>query len=162
MSNQLTKSQVIKTIQNAFKGTTLNGGIGLLQGRALDDYNDTPEHMAHCRAKEESEDWTKISADDMETYQSSLSFVDAKGMRFLLPAYMIGELNDEAEILFHVVQSVREGAPQREYGIGMFAELDAAQVNAVKCFLEYLLKDEDYEYDHDAIRGALDEYWNLL
>lgn len=80
----LTKTQLIGKIYGAFKDVLLEDGIGLWEGLALDDrLENTPEYEA-LKAKDERHDWQKIPVLHLYECSSSISFLDAKGMRFHL------------------------------------------------------------------------------
>ena len=79
-------------IREAFAGVALGDGIGLWQGQALDDYADDAI-IAESRSRDETEEWTRLSAGDLNRCHSSLSFFDAAGMRFHLPAFLLSELD---------------------------------------------------------------------
>ena len=88
----LSKQEVSNHIRAAFHGATLGNGIGLLQGQALDDYRDEATQKAY-RERDEEDDWERIPFQALNRCNTSLSFFDAEGMRFHLPAFMIAELN---------------------------------------------------------------------
>jgi hypothetical protein len=85
--------EVCRVIEAAFAGVTLGKGIGLHEGQGLDDYEDAATCAAY-RAKDEKEDWHRISAEALIRCHSSLSFFDAEGMRFHLPAFLLDDLRD--------------------------------------------------------------------
>jgi hypothetical protein len=83
----LTKQEVASHIREAFHGVTLGNGIGLLEGQGLDDYEDEATRKAY-RERDEKHDWERIPVEALNRCQSSLSFFDAEGMRFHLPAFI--------------------------------------------------------------------------
>jgi len=42
-----------------------------------------------------------------------------------------------------------------------FTELSKKQNKVVTVFLEYLLKEDKYEYEKNQIKSALDNYWKI-
>lgn len=83
--------RIADVVRSAFQGVTLGNGIGLWQGQGLDDYANS-ETLARYRAQDEKVDWSRIPASELDSCHSSLSFFDAEGMRFHLPAYLIADL----------------------------------------------------------------------
>lgn len=86
--------QLCKVIEDAFDGVVLGGGVGLQEAQGIDDYKDEATCAAY-RAGDEKDDWRKIAAEALNVCNSSLSFFDAAGMRFHLPAYLICELRGD-------------------------------------------------------------------
>jgi hypothetical protein len=142
-----------RTIEAAFSGVTLGGGIGLQEAQGLDDYADA-ETLAAYRAKDEKDDWRRIPTAALRQCYSSLSFFDAEGMRFHLPAYLIADLRGEYgnDMAFCLTQTCREDH--------YFRLLSLGQRQAVRAFLLHILDDGDYQSDRPHILGALDGYWS--
>src|SRR5436190_8367262 len=86
--------EVCRAIEAAFAGVTLGGGVGLQEAQGLDDYADDETRAAY-RADDEKDDWHRIPAEALQRCNSSLSFFDAEGMRFHLPAYLLADLRDD-------------------------------------------------------------------
>jgi len=150
------KDRVLNLVRNAFRGVVLGDGVGLRQGQGLDDYAD--EHtLAAYRALDEKENWSAISVSDLDRCYSSLSFFDADGMRFHLPAYLIADLEERlqtAEILFHLIHFAH-GAESR------FETLSPIQRECVRQFLLFRLSDHHRDFAHSLIEAALRDYWTV-
>lgn len=84
---------VIRNIEEAFAGVRLENGIGLKEANGLDDYESDKE-LKKLRQLDEKENWSAITIEELQGNFSSLSFFDAKGFIFHLPAFLIAELND--------------------------------------------------------------------
>jgi hypothetical protein len=146
--------RVLNLIRTAFAGVVLGGGVGLRQGRGLDDYADEGT-LESYRAQDEKHDWSAIPAADLDRFNSSLSFFDPDGMRFHLPAYVVADLEGSlqtADVLFHLVH-MANGAASR------FDTLSPAQREAVREFLLLRLSDPRREFTHPMIEVALRDYW---
>ena len=144
---------VTNRIRAAFAGVSLGDGIGLRQAQAIDDY----ESEAVClRAREtdENEDWSRISINDLNACQSSLSFFDAEGMRFHLPAYLIADLEGKYshDLDFYLTNL-------DDYAVSRFSLLSSIQRTAIREYLQYIADDEDNEFNRQAILRAVKEYW---
>ena len=109
-------------IRSAFAGVTLGDGIGLWEGNAIDDYGP----RAPARAKDIRDDWSKIPQEDLRT-NSALCYVDAEGMRFLLPAYIISAPEDIMDFLCNEPGTRNEDR---------FQLLNQVQRQAIRNFLE--------------------------
>jgi hypothetical protein len=147
------ESHVLHRIRVAFAGVTLGTGVGLREAQGIDDYADEQTRAAY-RSQDEEDDWARISVDDLDSCYSSLSFFDADGMRFHLPAYLVADLNGSlrtASVLFHLCYLASAESH--------FATLTEAQREAVREFLLLRLSDPHWEFDHSMIETALREYW---
>ena len=143
--------RVLALVRSAFRGVTLGSGVGLRQGQGLDDYADE-RTLASYRAQDEKNDWSAIPVTDLDRCYSSLSFFDAEGMRFHLPAYLVADLEGSlqtADVLFHLVYTDQ----------GRFDTLSTAQREAVRQFLLLRLSDNHREFDHQTIEAALANHW---
>ncbi|MDG2991956.1 hypothetical protein L3556_13585 [Candidatus Synechococcus calcipolaris G9] len=147
------KENVLKEIKSAFSGVTLGNGIGLWEAQAIDDY-ESEEVQKRNRDKDEKEDWSQLSYDELQHCHSSLSFFDAEGMRFHLPAYIVGSLDNNVNSpIFHLTQL-------DDYAILKLAALNPAQRQAIVMYLKWCLEQAQYEFEYPTIRRALSEYWN--
>ena len=145
---------ICEKIRLAFAGVQLGDGVGLQQGQGLDDYEDE-ETCAAWRADDEKEDWSRITSHRLNCCNSSLSFFDAEGMRFHLPAYLVADLQGDyhsgmAFTLTHL----------SDHHIEQFELLSATQRDAIRSYLEFILDDPDYEFERPDIESALAGYWS--
>ncbi len=140
------KENIIQIIRDAFQGCTLGRGVGLYQGVGIDDYEDE-EELQRLRSNDEQYNWDAILVKRLNQCYSSLSFFDAEGMRFHLPAFMISEImgsSGNADIIFHLTSFVTAETQEAEaYSKAKFAALNKQQREAVGLFLLYCL-DEEY------------------
>ena len=139
-------------IETAFAGVTLGGGVGLSEADGLDDYADDAT-LAAYRANDEKDDWHRIPVEALRHFNCSLSFFDAEGMRFHLPAYLLADLRGDYG--FGMAFCLTQTSDYDYY----FRLLSNAQRRAVRAFLLHILDDPDYEFDHPHILRALNDYW---
>jgi hypothetical protein len=141
-----------EVIRAAFHGVSLGGGVGLREGCALDDWQ-SPEVCRQRREDDEKEDWSRISPEDLFGYEC-MSFLDAEGFRFHLPAYMLDELegNGAGPVVWKLTDF-------DVLGTGRMELLSREQRQAVIAFLEFMRDDPDHFNDRDEIDAALDSYW---
>lgn len=145
--------EIIRDIEGAFAGVTLGGGVGLKEAQGLDDYEDEATR-AQYREADEKENWLAITSEQLNACNSSLSFFDAEGMRFHLPAYLISDLRGEYNFgvdfcLTYLKQHCRE----------QFSLLSEEQRAVVRAYLQFLLEDAEYEFERSDIERALRIYW---
>ncbi|MBI3832616.1 MAG: hypothetical protein HY291_24045 [Planctomycetes bacterium] len=147
------RERVAKLIKDTFSGVTLGSGVGLWQGQALDDYADE-RTISTSRSRDEKMNWMAISADDLNRCQSSLSFFDAEGMRFHLPAFLLAELEEKLwnGVTFHLTYL-------DDYGKSKFTALSDAQRSTIREFLLLFKDHPDFTFDRPQIERALAEFW---
>ena len=147
------EARVAELIRSAFHGVTLGEGVGLLQGQGIDDYEDA-KTIAEYRSRDEKLDWSRIPPEELSRCHSSLSFFDAEGMRFHLPAYLIADLEGtlDQDVVFHLTHF-------EILGTSRFDILSDAQRHAVREFLLLFLADRTCEFEQPMIETALREYW---
>ena len=141
-------------IREAFSGVTLGDGIGLREAQGLDDYADAKTCAAY-RAGDEKSDWSRICSEELNHCYSSLSFFDAQGMRFHLPAFLIASLNGD-----YLQDMSFQLAYLNDYSLAQYALLSAGQRDAVRAYLNFILRDESYAFSHPQIAQALQAYWS--
>jgi len=140
-------------IEQAFADVKLGSGVGLFQAQGIDDYADNST-CAKSRASDEKHDWRKITSTSLERCNSSLSFFDAEGMRFHLPAYLISSLRGEYSFgMAHCLACTYVTSPDK------FRLLNTEQRRAVRLFLLHILNDREYKFDRHDIERSLNEYW---
>ncbi len=139
-----------RLIDEAFDGVVLGDGIGLWEAQGLDDMDDA-ETCANLRAKDEKEDWRKISYEDLNICFSSPGFLDAPGMRFHLPAFLIAELRNELGLEFHY-----RLLNFNYHDIERYSMLNSKQRLVVRAFLLFL---GEWCSNRSEILRELAEYW---
>lgn len=144
--------QLKAAVRKAFAGVTLGTGTGLYEAQGLDDYADEKTCAAY-REKDQKDDWSAIDPDELNRCNSSLSFFDAQGMQFHLPAYLIADLDGlyGYDLAFHLTQSILFEEK--------FALLNAAQRAVIREYLQFIEQDEEHKFDRDHIHRALEGYW---
>lgn len=146
--------RVAVQIREAFRDVTLGDGIGLMQAQGLDDYADA-ETLAKYRASDEKDDWSAIPAEKLNRCYSSLSFFDAEGLRFHLPAFLIAELEGtyDQDLIFNLTYSGSDAQSR-------FDLLSSAQREAVRQYLLCQLRKRPADdCDVPIIQQALATYW---
>jgi hypothetical protein len=149
----MTKETLINKIRTAFKDVRLEDGIGLWEGQGVDDYADEKTMLA-LRKRDERNNWDNMPYKDLMTCYSSLSFFDAKGMRFCLPQFLIFDILDSElgeqedlhapDVLFTLGYKLDE-----EYQRNRFSLLNQPQIVCIVDYLEYKLSEvihTDYFY----------------
>jgi len=124
--------EIIEMITSAFGSVILGNGIGLFQAQAIDDYKSEEEEQA-SRESDEKLDWRLISFSDLNKCNSSLSFFDAEGMRFHLPAFLVAELKGEYNFGIEFCLTYLS-----EYRESQFSLLNTEQRESIRKLLNYM------------------------
>lgn len=181
----MTRNDLIEHIRLAFSGVVLEDGIGLWEAFGLDGYAGARE-CARLRLQDEKQDWNKISVRDLYRCNSSLSFFDAKGMRFHLAQFLLLDLqayDAEVEALYADENAPEGFCPnvtftltyrlQEEYSVNRFSLLNRAQITCVIDFLRFQLHEKEryfqefgvlsqpsFDADYRKLQRAI-ETWKL-
>ena len=147
------KEFLISKINKAFKDVELDGGIGLSEANAIDDYKDA-KFREECKKNDEKYHWNDIPPAALNQFNYALNYFDAKGMKFHLPAFMIADIKDEYK--FGMAFTLTNLS---DYSKSQFVLLNAKQREVVKLFLDYLLENPNYEFEKPDIKTAIESYW---
>ncbi len=148
----MTKNDVINSIKIAFSNVSLGNGVGLWQTQAMDNY-ESVEIQKQIRVKDIKDDWSLLSSEELQICQSSLSFFDAAGMKFHLPAYIVRSMTGEVDNpIFHLTNL-------NEHAKSKLATLSSEQAGAVVYYLEWCLVITMYWRDWADIQKLIDCYW---
>ena len=143
---------LIDLVRQAFAGVALAGGIGLRESNGIDNYAG-PEELARLRASDENDDWQKIPADVLNDCNAAPSFLDAKGMRFHTPAFLVAELKGEFNQDF--IGRLIDGS----YLATDFPQLLTQDQRAaiIEC-IRFYGSIEDYRYESSRIDAAVTRF----
>ncbi len=170
------KEQLIQNINDAFAEVKLEDGIGLWEAQGLDDYA-TKEECNKLRAQDIKDDWHKIPVMDLYKCSSSLSFFDAKGMRFHLPQFLLFDLDvfeKQEEKLHKNGELASCHCPdiyftltyklENDYSVERFSALNNKQIQCVIDYLNYQIMQREAYYNKYGIKSQQerDEYYNEI
>ena len=143
--------QLIQEIENAFDDVSREDGLTLHEANAIDDWKTIPEqHFARkldCETR-----WQDVPEQAIVSYGSALSFLDAKGFRYYLPAFMIFALRNwdnqygrvADSCVFHLLHEKQKSL--RQSNPGSIAEMygfTQAQSRAIAHFLRFVAGPDD-------------------
>lgn len=140
----MTAEDVIQEIERAFDGVPRDDGITLHEAVALDNYASDMER-AQARLQDTESRWQDVPAQDIEREYTVFSFLDDKGFRYYLPAYMTWALQHfdrtDSVSLDSTIYALEPSSyfPQRS------TLFNRAQATVIRYFLEFLLTDERFD-----------------
>lgn len=151
------RQELIAEIVRVFDGVDLGDGITLHQAVAIDDYK-TAQEQWDARPLDTERRWQDVPPKALVECQMALSFLDEKGFRYYLPAFMVHGLEDwendagvlldscEYHLLHDYPNSLRKSEPASiaaKYG---FSD---AQCLAIAHFLRFVVgPDDEFTTEH--------------
>ena len=144
---------LIDEFKSAFEDVELEDGIGMLEADAIDSHA-SYEERTHRREEDNRNRWQAITSEELNQNYCSFGYCDAKGGRFLLPAYLLCDLRDEyivdfAPRVIEMLASVRRPAPP------WLSILDGRQAEALVGIIKILKLHPDYMSRHEQIDLAV-------
>lgn len=153
----MTKEQLIQSIYDAFKDVKLEDGIGLLEADKIDAYYE--RDSVECKEayqKDEREDWTKL----LDTfYFGDWPFMDAKGIRFHLPCFLLQDLNEKTQSDNSLISILN--ICTKEDIVDKLGILNTTQITTVFDFLNYKIEEciaENNDYDFREYQNAKNNF----
>jgi hypothetical protein len=147
------REEVIADIRNAFKGVHRNTGHTIEEAELMDGGKETAGQLAEARARAKDREWSEVPPHVIETHFTGLSFLDADGLRYYLPAFMIWSLqnllSDSPTVDFTIYKLLYD---YRE----VFTQ---EQCRAICRFLRFMADHSDGQADETAATDALAAFW---
>lgn len=136
-ANYNQKEYLIQRIHAAFEGVQLGAGVSLHETIVIDNYGSNKARQL-ARKEDEKKDW-RVLLDNPKFVEvhgiGGLSFYDAEGFRFHLPAYLIvGILKPEEVVIESLIFTLTYLSP---YQLERNTILNPLQRRCVKEFLVY-------------------------
>ncbi|MBE7386126.1 MAG: hypothetical protein F6J95_032650 [Leptolyngbya sp. SIO1E4] len=156
------RTLLIQRITDAFADVLREDGVSLHQARVIDDYG-SAEEEAQARLLDTDTHWWEVPDEWIAEFYEILSFVDPKGFRYYIPAYMIWMLKHYDDTYSNTAGSTvysflsypgLEDWQQQRFGL-----LNEAQAQAVCHFLKHMVWLGDDAVDAVAAQEALQQYW---
>ena len=159
---EVEREAIIQAIERAFRHVERDDGVTLHEAEVIDDYG-SDEERAAARRLDPDRHWQDVPDATLARY-SGFSFLDPRGYRYYLPAYM-------RWILKHPTASSDSNSPDsllhsltrtpgiEEWTLSRWSMLNDDQAAVVCRFLRFLVAySNDYGPEHRA-QLALDDYW---
>ena len=135
----MNRADVIRDIESAFDGVVLEDGIGILAGEAIHiSASDGDREIA--RKTDFRQRWQDIPNEVIGNNAAALCYMDPKGLRFNLPAYMRFALlhydDSDSDSVDWVIYAVSKEQHDIDHEWAIFSE---AQKAAIAKFLRYMV-----------------------
>lgn len=165
----MTREELKTEIKTAFGSVPFPSHQGLRGSMAMDRYATEAEVEAITVEQDTHGEWWQIPREELRSCLLALSYLDAAGVLFYLPAYLNMALDDVGErrlsALDLVDTAVRDADPgHRAYLEGRLGRLNDAQrtvcVRVLQFLRSQLIDDPSTEYERRRIDRILDDpYW---
>lgn len=155
------EQQLTAEIEAAFKDGELNDGIGINEADRI-EVGDRDAFIQKGRNLDRLwwRSWRDIEDKYIASYSSVMDFMDAEGLRWALPAYMIYIINHYKEGSFSVdttIYILEEGA----LGSDKRDIYTVEQKRVIAQFLQYMLTIGEEWVDVESAQIALDKVWGV-
>ena len=151
---ELERRSTIGQIEAAFRNVLLEGGVTLHEAEVIDDYGSEVDRRA-AREKDPEIRWQEVPDEKIERLQG-ISFLDERGFRFYIPAYMTWTLknlekshSNSVDWTIHSLNDYRRAAQ-------VFNE---EQSKAILRFLRFIVRFGGCHSDSTAAQQAIKRYW---
>lgn len=143
LTREQQKATLIAEITTAFNGVSREDGITLHEAQALDDYAG-PEERAIARALDTESRWQDVPTEDITQGYNVLCFLDPKGFRYYIPAFLIWYLTSEEDSNTYnsIVSRLGGGYEEGEYDLFRVSLLTPGQLKAITHFLVFNAEEE--------------------
>lgn len=160
-----TKYEIYEIITRAFRGVTLDGGTSLKQTEVIDRYGEevTEEEFRALPSTEVTDNWKAIPPQELDKAQT-LAHLDAKGLRYYIPALMLRLLEEYDSTSMRTIGTLMALYPKKdswEYHMQRYSLFNQQQSWAIASYLETFpelvrLNDDD----NKLVQRALKIYWS--
>ena len=148
---------LIDYIAFAFRRVSLGGGVDIYAAASADWFGNPAEDALSAQA--ERIDWRRVPSEHLHIRDYAISYLDAQGFRFYMPAILTTILRGEDEIgnlsaafMFHL-ERMAETCKCRDVNIcDLF---NRSQRSAIRRFLKYQIHNCPRGLGHDALRNTL-------
>jgi hypothetical protein len=154
---------LVSIIEDAFKGVTQPKSITLHVAQAHDDY-DYLNNSKH-RKNDYIGDWNNVPSEHLAKCRDALSYLDAEGIRFYLPAYMVWVLKDFGkhdidDFVLYALDNSPNNKELNDYFKKRFSLLDSKQMRACALFVKYCAEEDPEDLiDVSFARKKFDRFW---
>lgn len=143
---------IVKIIESAFAKVRLEEGTSISEGTVIDDYG-TDEDRRKARMMDEKNDWRLISDRAIRKHQTSLTFMNAKGYQYNLPAYMRFVMRNYLISDSNSIDSVFHNLSDRHDKRRVV--FSAPQRAAIRDFLQFFADEPKGWFRDEALRALL-------
>jgi hypothetical protein len=151
--------RLIAEIEAAFNGVSREEGVTLHETYVIDS-GGNERWRAKARRKDTEMRWLDVPDEEIEKASAALCFLDAKGFRYYIPAYMVWTLrNYRTTSSLSADNTIYAFSHKTVDNDGRFELLDAAQRRAICRFLRHFTRSDPDEFIAYYAEVALQYGW---
>lgn len=133
------KLLLIKKITAAFDGVSREDGISLHAARALDDWHSLEEAKKIGQKMDRDTKWQEVPAEWIMKFHDIFSFLDPKGFRYYVPAYMVWSLKEPKASISNSLNFLMYALENRDgYYQSHFELLNQEQLEVISDFIDFI------------------------
>lgn len=155
---------LIEEIRHAFRDVSRDNGVTLHEALVIDNYGSDAER-SDARKLDLDHHWKDVPDQLIEANDSVLCFMDPKGLRYYLPAYMVWSLrNFQGSDAFshnHPIYTLvlSESGSMRQGDLERFQVFNEEQARAICKFLRFMAQQDEEIVSVEQARTALSAFW---
>lgn len=156
------KVALIEEITAAFDGVSREQGVTLHEATVIDDYGSL-EERAEARKQDTEDKWQNVPEEDIRFTDAVLTFLDPKGFRYYIPAYVVWYLrnidnedpdywsNTFGSVIFHLAAGFHGEVD--DFYLSQFNLFTPEQARSISHFLVFEAEREDVaQIEYEQLR----------
>jgi hypothetical protein len=159
METKMDATQLIEDIKTAFKDVLLKDGIGINEADRMEQQlRDVLIQKGRNLDRMWWNAWTDIDDKYMASYSSVMDYMDAAGIKWVMPAYMTYIIKHYKEGSFSVDSTIYtlEAGAKGSDKLDLFT---AEQKRVIATFLTFMVDVGEEWVDVESAQNALDKVW---
>ncbi len=158
----ISRAELEAAIGGAFHGVVLGDGVSLRQAQVIDDYGRgmTEAQFRALPDQEVTNDWSAIPVTELES--ENIAHLDAEGLRYYLPAFMLRLLDDYGDgSEMWAIGTIGALDQRRGHPLGFLELLTTEQRQVIATYVRALpsIVQLDWEAAH-SLERALRDVWS--
>ena len=145
---------LIGAIEDAFADVKLEDGVGIFEAEAIDDCV-SDKLRTKAREQDVRDDWKAIPDEVIAEHYSAMAFMDEKGLKYAIPAYMRFALRhwqtSNSASVDHIIYTLARDED--------WAFLSTKQKETVANFLNHMVLEADEYVDSWQASLAYEKHW---
>jgi len=163
-------NSIIEDIHLAFGDVPFPNHCGWHAAIAIDDWIDDPITLEKITKEKDIKDkWWNIPSDELGDCYMAQCYLDAKGVEFYLPAYLVIALRDTSKSKYYALTSwLLPPSKNKDYDLYLyflerFSKIDKIKrqicLRAIAFIQEYKLDETDYSLKKDINNILQHDFW---
>jgi hypothetical protein len=155
---------LIVMIEHAFADVRRDDGVSMHEADVIDKYGSESERRK-ARLKDPDSRWQDVPDSEIEEHSEALCFLDLKGFRYYLPAYMRWTVRHfktsdsfTADATIYAL-TLSDRTDLQKWEKERWVVFNDEQSRVILKFLDFMANDADELVDSRSARAAIDTHW---